>query len=140
MDFGIDLFYSAKHLDVVIVRQSVVQAADYVHLRDVLTFHFDGFEDVFQFHHVRTVLSLFSVKGTELAIESANIGIIEHVVFHKVRVRAVDFLAYHVGEISQHKKVVRIIESYPIFPAESLPSFYFTVNIVEITEAIFKDR
>ncbi len=111
-----------------------MQPADNVHLGYVLFFFFDLTEYFVEAHHVCSILPFLAIEGTELAIELADVCIIENVISDEVRVRAIDRFPHHVSKMAQGEQIIRVVKSQPIFAIEPLPDLHFLVNALKFTE------
>jgi hypothetical protein len=120
---GPGLLHGAQQVQVVFVRQFGIDPAHHVNFAD-RDFHVvaDALLDLFDRKHVPEFVLGFYVKGTELAEFVAHIGIIDMLVADVIGGVCVLALAHDVGQITQHGKLVAMVETQSIVGAEALAS------------------
>ena len=129
MDLGGGFVDPAHHVEVVLERQLVVQAADDVQLGCPAGTGLPcPLDDLVAVHHVGPVFAQVSAERTEVARVYADVGRVDVRVDVVVRKVTVVPLAYQVGHRAQRKQVVRRLERQPVVEAQPLAGLDFIAN------------
>ena len=129
---GAGLLHRLQDVEIVLVGQLGIDAADYMDLGDRgLVVLGDARGDLLGCQHVAALVFGLDVKGAELTELVADVGVIDVLVAHVVCGPAAFALADDIGQIAQDGQLVAGVQAQAVVQAQALAGQHFVVDITE---------
>ena len=130
MRIGTGILHGPQDIQVILIRELGINPAHHVDLGNLqVPVRGQAVLNLTRGKHIATLVLGFYVEGTEPAKLVADIGVVDVLVADVIGGVSVESLTDHVGQISQHRKLVAGVELHPLLHTETSAIQYRAVYI-----------